>query len=130
MENFDISEAVRITTIYALRVLDEILNEEVGSADISPAALKKNTDAIQSSIVKLGKKKSGFSAQELKVIYWAVRDMRDTLSGAIDDADTLDEREVCIKDSRNANAILRFWREVLNSFDEGRKVLAFLNGSP
>ena len=129
MKNFNISEAVRITTICALRVLDEILNEEVGSADISPAALKKNTDAIHSSIWKLEKTQRSFSAQELKVIYWAVRDMRDTLSGAIDDADTLEEREICIKDSRNANAILRFWREVLNSVDEGREVLAFLNRS-
>ena len=88
---------------------EELLASGPGVA--SPAAIRENTSAIESAGRKLKRITSApqdFSAQELKVMYWAVFDLRATTHDFLNSAPFSDpDRAVALETQRACNRLLR-----------------------
>lgn len=74
--------------------------------------INQNTLAIASAKIKLerikGDPQQTFSSQELKVIYWAVRNLRDETQDYLDSpACSASDRDDAMSAYRTANAVLR-----------------------
>lgn len=108
-------------------ILDESLNDLLVSIQegiphlkhTSPEDINKNTLAIVSAKMKLKKlpsdKNIEFTLQELKVMYWALSDLRETTVEYLDSAPLSDPyRSTAVDSQRICNRLLRSLRELFS----------------
>lgn len=105
------------------QILSESLSDlhamlrEAGPHIAPPAAIRENTTAIQSVKQKLKRithEPQDFSAQELKVMYWAVYDLRDVTREFLDEAPLSDpDRAISVETHRACNRLLRLLADCL-----------------
>lgn len=108
-------------------ILDESLNDLLVSIQegiphlkhTSPEDINKNTLAIVSAKMKLKKlpsdKNIEFTLQELKVMYWALSDLRETTVEYLDSAPLSDPyRSTAVDSQRICNRLLRALRELFS----------------
>lgn len=90
---------------------------ETGPRIAAPAAVRENTSAIKSvrqKLKKITREPQDFSAQELKVMYWAVYDFRDVIREFLDEAPPSDpDRAISVETHRACNRLLRLFADCL-----------------
>lgn len=127
--NFNENERIVLTEALS----DLLIYLQESAAHLSPAAaenLTANTLAIASAKIKLQKiskeKEQQFSLQELKVMYWAVKDLRDDTRDYLDSLSQTDpERNDAIDTEKICN---RFLREIRKQFaDNGIDIQALFS---
>lgn len=109
----NLNETNRVLLTEALSDLLVLIQE--GSPHLSHVSaedINQNTLAIASAKIKLNRmpdeKTQEFSAQELKVMYWAMKNFRDDMQALLDSLSLSDsERNDAIETYRTANALLR-----------------------
>lgn len=96
----------------SLDALSDLLRTAAHTPTISSSALKENTSAIASVKKKLKKMRSHpsqqFSLQELKVMYWSIKEMRETIRDFLAEAPLTDpDREPALETQKACNRLLR-----------------------
>lgn len=117
----NLNETNRLLITEALSDLLLLIQESVPHLSHTSANhINENTLAIASAKIKLEKikedKSQSFSLQELKVIYWAVKNLRDETQDFLDSSScSSSERDDALYSYKAANAVLR---EVRTEFSQ------------
>ena len=112
-DTVNLNETNRVLLTEALNDLLAYIQEGITHLPhVSTDDINQNTLAIASAKIKLGRipgeKLQQFSAQELKVMYWALKNFRDDTQDLLDSLSLSDsDRNDAIDAYRSANALLR-----------------------
>lgn len=112
MKLLNFNESDRSLLLDALEDLSFMLRDAAPSMPELSSALAENTSAISSAKRKLRKSvvtgDISLSAQELKVLYWAVSEIRNDVRDFLGEAPLTDpDREAALETQRACNRLLR-----------------------
>ena len=123
--NIDLSNEDRSVIIEALEALLSFIVNLPASPELPKEARRENAKAINTAISKLtlDDMSPRLYPEELKVVYWALTDFKDSLSAKRNGQNNLFAGKIAVEKLNKTRSLIRTFKEALQASPDGRSIL-------